>query len=309
MKKFLILVSIFSIPFIFWFLFIFIIDPYNFYNYSRIIDNSTKFKVLNRSEESAPRGNLLWKTLNFKRNSYRNLLIGDSQAYEIKEEYIKEISGKTFYNFCVPGCNLETKASIFWYSVGQTKLDHVIMELSFPNWKLNNEENLFHFAQDYIDKPYLYLSNSAIFKDAIQNLYLKITGNHKEFKSVYSFPITQTKNELFISVLERTYKNYEYPDKYIDELKKIVIYCNANNILLEFLILPIHQTYYDYLITSNLIHFNEKFISDLSLLAKTYNFSTDQEINKDENNFIDYLHSNQNMLDSITKQVWMKNNQ
>lgn len=304
MKQFLTLATLFAFPLIFCVVFIFVIDPYNFYNVSGIIDNATKFEVLNRSEESTPRGNMLWKAIEFKRQPSDNLLIGDSQGYHMKEELIKQLTGKNFYNFCIPAANTETKVSIFWFAAKQTKLNHVIIQLSFQNWQLNYKENLFHFAQDYLDNSSLYILNSYIFKDSFQNINYKFLHHYEDFVNENEFPITEYKNKRFDMSLKRKFSSYSYPSKYLEELQKIVIYCDKNHINLEFLILPCHQQYYDYLAKNDLIRFNEKFISDITSLTKTNNYSSDIKINSEERNFIDYLHLNQNTLDSITRLVW-----
>lgn len=304
MKKFLTLASIFSIPLILCVLFIFLIDPYNFFNISRLIDNATKLEVLNRSEESTPRGNMLWKALQFKRQPSNILIIGDSQGYHIKEDLIKKLTGKDCYNFCIPGANTETKVSIFWFAAKQTKLKHVVIQLSFQNWQLNYKENIFHFAQDYMDNSSLYILNSYIIKDSFQNLNYKFLHHHTDGINDNEFPITEDKNKRFDMSLKRKFSSYIYPSKYLDELQKIVRYCDKNNISLEFLVLPCHQRYYDYLSRNDLIRFNEKFLSDISRLAKTTNYSSDSKLNSNENNFEDYLHLNQSTLDSITPLIW-----
>lgn len=307
MKKFLFLISIFSIPVLICWLLIFLIDPCNFFNISRIIDNDTKIKIINRSYEAQTRGNMLWKLLEFERKPCKNLIIGDSQAYHINGELIKELTGNKFYNFSIPGANAETKFSIFWSVVKQTKLNNVIIQFSFPNWKLNQKENLFLSAMDYIDKPYLYLLNVNVIEDSFQNIIFKITGKFSKSINKIQFPITDEQNKLFDSSLKFMYKNYKYPNENINELKKIVNYCKDNKIKIEFVIFPIHQRYYDYLSEHDLMQFNDKFISDLSSQCITHNYSTNRILNNKEENFKDYFHQNQLITDSITRMVWGKN--
>ena len=102
-------------------------------------------------------------------------------------------------------------------------------------------------------------------------------------------------------------KNYKYPNKNSDELKKIANYCHNNKINIEFVIFPIHQKYSDYLSEHDLIKFHNKFIADISSFCKTLNYSTNSILNNKEENFIDYFHQKQFITDSITRLVWGKN--
>lgn len=307
MKKFLFLASIFTIPVLICWLIIFLIDPCNFFNISRIIDNDIKIKVINRSYESQTRGNMLWRLIEFKRKPCKNLIIGDSQAYHINGELIKELSGNEFYNFSIPGANAETKFSIFWFAAKQTKLNNVIIQFSFPNWKLNQKENLFPATNEYLDKEYLYFLDENVAEDSFQNIIYKITNKYTKSINKIQFPISDDKNNIFDSSLKFMYKNYKYPTNFINELKKIVDYCKVNNIKIEFVIFPIHQRYYDYLLEHDLIKFHNKFIADISHIGKTCNFSNYHALNNNEKNFIDYFHQKQFITDSITRLVWGKN--
>lgn len=306
MKKFLIQFFIFSLPIICCWIIVFLVDPCNIYCYSKLIDNETKIKIINNTAERQPRGNLLWKTFEFKRKPFSNIIIGDSQSFNIKEELIFEHTGEKYYNFSIPGANFETLCSVFWFAAQQTKLKHVYLQLSFQNC-IRHEKNFFYIAQDYMDKPYLYLFNSAALGDSFQNIKYKVTKRIKKGKHAYEFPISNDNKLAFKSYLKRTYKDSKYSDINIEELKQIVNYCNKNNITIEFLVLPAHQIYYDYLKSHDLIQMNEKFISEISCLAKTNNYSSNVKINTREENFIDYFHQKQFITDSITHLVWGNN--
>ncbi len=307
MKKFLIKLLIFSTPIIISWISITIVDPCNFYNIFKIVDDNSKLKIINRSYDSQTYGNILWKWLEFKRKPIKNIIIGDSQSYFIKTDLIKELTAENYYNFSIPGANPETKFSIFWFATKQVKLNHVVIQLSFPKWNINDEDhNLFDLTQDYINKPYLYLFSPTVLMDSFQNIRYKLTGEYEKGINKIQFPITNEKNQIFDFYLQGIYKIYIYPDKYVDELKKISNYCNYNHISLEIIIFPIHQRYFNYLSNHKLEQFNNRFIADLHELCTIHNFSTDSIINKNQNNFKDYFHQNQIITDSLTCRIWEK---
>ena len=307
MKKYLIQIFVFSSPILLIWLIIFLINPYNFYDFPGIIDNNSKLKIINRSYESQMRGNVLWKIFGFRRNPSKNIIIGDSQSYHMNEELINDLTGNKFYNLSIPGANIETKFSIFWFATAQTKLNNVIIQLSFPNLVINPNENLFQFAQDNMDKPYQYLFNSATIIDTYQNIKFKITKNLQTKIDPYLFPLTNAIRKSFESSLDRMYLNYTYNNNYINELRKIVNFCKSKDIKIEFLILPMYYEYYNYLTTHNLMKFHGQFISNIIALGITYDYSRDSNIIYNEKNFLDFFHQNQCITDSICRLSWGKN--
>lgn len=305
LKKFLTEALIFSSPIIICWLFIVMIDPVNIFNIFSIVDRDTKLRMISRSPASQPLGTLNWKASEFRRKPFNNIIIGDSQSFGIKEELLSELTGKKFYNFGVPGANMETKFSIFWFAAKQIKLNKVIFQLSFPNWNLGGK-SMFPIVQKYLDKPFFYLFNSSSFNDAFENFEFMITNRYDQEKSIYEFPITDENEKLFNRYLQEMFKKYKFSDSKFNELKKIVSYCEENKISLEFLFLPLHENYYNYLSNNNLTEVNEKFISEISLLGKTYNYSTINDINIKEENFKDYFHQKDFITDSITRLIWTK---
>lgn len=306
MKKFIILIIIFCLPILLCWLVILLVDPCNVFHFSGIIDNETKKKMIDRSLESQPRGNLLWKTFEFKHNPYSNLIIGDSQSFGIKEDLISSLTGNKFYNFSIPGASIKTKFSIFWFAAKQTKLHHVIFQLSLINW-IMNEQNSFIIVQEYLDNPLKYLINSSSLKDSFETIKYKITNRYNQGKSEFEFPISEKNINLFNFSLSNMFRlNYKFSENHFAELNKIMSYCKENDITVEFIILPIHQKYYDFLSSNNFVQRNEKFINDISMLSKTYNYSSDIDINSKEENFKDFFHQKQFITDSITHLIWGK---
>ncbi len=298
----------FSIPVLVWFLFIFIIDPYEFIDISHVINDGVKIEVLNRHDESSPRGNMLWKIIHFGRKPVKNILIGDSQGKHMKESLIKEISGKDFYNFCVPGASYETIIKIFWFAAEKTKLESVYFQVGFMNYNAVRSYCLYHFAQDYIDKPYLYFTTKEIFFDSFFNLLYQTTKNPKIVENSYVHEEIEVLDKIASKRLELFFSDYIYPQDSYDELKRIADYCKENDIELKFIILPIYEGTHEYLDRHDLTDMEKKFKDDIKSLGYTYDFDVPGETTRNRKNFIDYFHPRDNIIDELTKEIWRQNN-
>ncbi|OQX72526.1 MAG: hypothetical protein B6D61_13625 [Bacteroidetes bacterium 4484_249] len=304
MRKYLIKSFYFSIPFLVYFLFIFIIDPYEFINVFHVIDKDTKIKVFRRSDESSPRGTMLWKVLHFKREPKKSVLFGDSQGGRIRGDYVEELCGEKLYNFCIPGASYETVFETFWFAVEQIKPENVYFQVAFMNYNSNRSYNLFHFASDYFREPYLYFTTKEIFFDSFINFLYSITKNEKLVKHSYEYAGKDGLDKKSKESLELFFSDYNYPAEYYNELLRITDYCNDNNINLSFIIIPNYEAVDDYLQKNDLYDMRLKFKEDIKSFGKTYDFNLQNKISKKRDNFSDYFHPTQPVIDEITKEIW-----
>jgi hypothetical protein len=295
---------LFSIPILIYFLMILIIDPYEFINGFRIISSKDKLKVINRCDESSPRGNILWKSIHFKRNPVPNLIIGDSQGKRIDTEAIKNLTGEDYFNFCVPGSSYETMFSIFWDAVKTTKLKKVYFQLAFMNFNSFRSYNLYHFAEDYHKEPYRYFTTKEIFFDTYSNLYYQLTADTAYLQRSYEYEPLEYRDKLSEERLKLFFSKYEYPESFIVEFEKIADYCELNNIKLNFLIFPSYKKVDEYLIKKGLQSMEEKFKNDLKAIGKTFDYDVAGSISDERDNFLDYFHPKMHLIDEFTKRTW-----
>lgn len=304
MKKYIKKGLFFCIPFLVIFIFIVVVDPYEFINISHIIKSKYKIDSYNRSYESSPRGAMLWKVIHYTRNPRTNLIIGDSQGKTISESLVKEISGKDFFNFCIPGSSYETMFQTFWFAVDKCELESVYFQIGFMNYNGNKSYSLFHFAQDYIDDPYLYFVKKDILFDSFFNAFYQISKDPKLVQRSYEYESYEELDELSRLRLKLFFSDYSYPDEYYKELKKIVDYCHEKEIDVKFIILPTYYKILEYLESNNLITMRDKFKDDIKSLAFVYDFDQPNEITKSRENFYDYFHPKPNIIDDLTEQIW-----
>ncbi|MEZ5083411.1 MAG: hypothetical protein R2750_08185 [Bacteroidales bacterium] len=294
----------FSIPFWIYVLFITVIDPYDFINVSHIIDDVNKISILNRSNESGPRGNMLWKAHHFKNNPSSIVLIGDSQGRRIRESLIEEVTGEQCFNFCVPGASYSTSIENFWFIAENAQLKKVYFVVSFMNYNANRDYSLCHFAFDYFEKPYKYFTTKEIFFDSWANFLYFLTNNKKIATNYYEFQGVEKLDELSKSQFNLFFGNYKYPENYYKEMKEIGTYCDENRIELTFILLPIYKEVNLFLSQSNLIDYCHKFKEDLLSIAPVLDYSDYPDIFDKRECFIDFYHLKQEPLDKITEKIW-----
>lgn len=304
MKKYITTGLYFSIPFFLIFILIFVIDPYEFINVFHVIDADQKVKVYKRSDESEPRGSMLWKVIHYGREPKPNIIIGDSQGKNIKTSLIKEVSGKDYFNFCLPGSSYETMFQTFWHATEECKLESVYFQVAFMNYNAGRSYNLFHFAEEYIENPYLYFIKKEILFDSFFNLYYQLNKDSTLVQKSYEYDSFDKLDKLSAYRLNLFFGSYIYPNEYYSELKRIADYCKNNNIELEFIILPTYKSTLDYLEDNDLLTMRNKFKSDIKSLAKVNDFDHPSEITENRGNFIDYFHPRNNVIDQLTKEIW-----
>ena len=306
MKRYINRVLLFSIPFFAIFLFITIIDPYEYLNVVHVVDTKTKIRVLQRSDESSPRGNLLWKSLRFQRKPSTKVIIGDSQGTRFDAGLISDLTGDEYFNFCIPGASYETIFDIFDYVVANgNDLEKVYMAVSFMNFNMSRSYNIFHYGKDYIDRPYLYFMSKDILADSFVNLLFSVTGNQKLVQRSYAYMDPDLVDGKMQATLDMFFGNYEYPDAYCRKLESIAAYCKERDIELHFIILPTFEAVGDYLEDHDLTDEQLRFNECVKSLAPTLDFNLpDNKYSLNRSCFVDYFHLKQPYIDEIAHQIW-----
>lgn len=297
----------FSVPFILYFLVILIVDPHCFANVFHCISMNDKAAIISRNDESTPRGNILYKTLRIKREKPKHILIGDSQGTHINMKLVEDYCGAKVFNYCVPGASFETLFRMFWVAAEEAKPAKIYFQVAFMNYNSKRSYDIFNFAQDYFDKPYLYYLTKENFVDSYVNIVYQITRDPEIVENSYLFQPVEEMNKLAESRLEMFFGDYVYPKAYFSELNKISTFCKENNIELEFLIFPVYQGVDDYLEKNNLLEMKQRFKDDIKFLGNTYDLDIPGEFKNNRSYYIDYFHLRQPQLDIITKQVWCRN--
>ncbi len=306
MKSFIGKLLLFSTPILLVVLFIIIIDPYNFLNISHIINDKDKIKVLNRSNASEPRGNVIWKTIAFKRRPVENLLIGDSQGKYFDTALIRRITGEGYFNYNVPGGSYKTMFSLFWFATDYIKLKNVYFQCGFMNYNAYRDYNLINYGLDLIDNPVSYFSNIKFLEDSYFNAKYALTKNEDIVRIYYLNMSPEELDSLANYRANNFFKAYKYPESYYDGLKRITEYCKKNSINFYFVITPNYIGLEEYLQKFGLTEARDKFKSDLKSLAPTFDMEYLDDLSYDRSNYYDYFHCRREYVDLLVKRIWGK---
>lgn len=304
MKNYLLKIVLFGLPVMVFPLLVLLIDPYNFVNAFHVVNDSDKYKVIQRCDESSPRGNLLWKMICYKRQPLPCIIIGDSQGKDIRTDLIADITGETYSNLCVPGASYNTMFDLFWFAAAQTDLKKAWFQVSFMNFNTQRSYNLFCAADKFMKYPYLYFTTKEIYVDAFYNVAWAVTRNPHLISKSYEFLPENKMEELSRSRLHLFFDSYSYPDNFVEEFRKVSQYCDKQGIELNFIILPVYVEVDNYLKKVGLDEERAQFKSDIKALGHTIDLDSESPLKNSRLNFFDYFHPKKAVMDSLTIEVW-----
>jgi hypothetical protein len=283
MKLFVQKVIILLTPFILFGLLMVLIDPYNYFNVSKIIDDQVKLETSYRLDNS------LWKVIEYNRKPVPNILLGDSRIEGIDVNKIEEITGEKYYNFAYGGGTLPEVIDTFWYAAQKNKLKNVYIGINFNLYNFYISWNRFSPNSRLLKSPFLYVFNLTVINAFRYNIYRQYLN--KIFK-IGNPPFN--KEEFWKYQIEVNsllyYRKFKYADIYTGQLTKVVNYCQEKKINLTFIIPPTHIDLQNQITTFNLAVENRKFIRDLKTLGTIFDFDYPNDFTKNKDNFLDPYH-------------------
>jgi hypothetical protein len=305
MGKFLKRLCYFFIPLSILSIFVLIIDPYNYFFSHNLIPDSVKFKVINRSAESMPRGNTLWKYIDFERHPQKNIIIGDSRAYDLKVSLIKKITNQDYYNFGVPGANYKSIIETFWYVTKIIKPDKIYLQVGFHTYSASNNYDLMADAKKVCKSPYLFFTRIYFLNESMLDVYHTISN--RDFNQVKSDKFDEAAwNKTLKAQEEATLINRLEPTEYYNALKEISDYCKKNNIELNFIIFPDQKDYHDLIISHSKENEYIKYKEEIHSLGNVIDFDLPEStLILDRNNYRDIYHLKLDLIDNyIIPAIW-----
>ena len=299
MRKFIKNSIYFSLPFLIWAIFVFIIDPFNYFNKIHLVDNNAKVNAENLNT-------LLYRTIDFFNYPSNNILIGDSRTDALPKDLIETYSKKKFKKLNTNATKINEIFDLF-YLVNEThKLDQVVIGVNFSMFNKYSYQNRIESLERIIKNPLLYIYNIDTIEASffvIRSLILNKNLNSKPSVDKESFW------EWTINVKgEHWYGKYDFPKKIYNELFKFDNFTHDNNIDVVFIIIPHHVDFNKKLFLYGLEKEKENFKNIMSNLhAKVFDFDFKNSITTDKNNFVDPIHYNDSIGKVIVKEIW--NNQ
>lgn len=296
---------LFSIPIIAYCTVIYVVDPYNYFFGKNFISDDVKFAVINRSDKSMPRGNTLWKYNGFAKHPCKNIIVGDSRAYDLDVEKIESITQEEYFNFGVPGGNYNSIIETFWYANSIIKLEKVYIQVSFHTYSTQNNYNLMADAKKVYNNPYLFFTRSYFFAESVLDLRYSIFKQKKDNEDRKVFD-KSTWEKILLQQGDASLASLEYPNNYYSELKKITDYCMDHQIEIAYIIFPDQKDFHDLITKRSLENEYSRYKKDIHTLGKVYDFDVpESELYADRNNYRDIFHLNLSLINTyIISNVW-----
>lgn len=283
MKKLIVRLLIFGIPLYVYILAMVLVDPYNYFNISNLIDSNAKKEI------SYKLNYCIWKSIEFKRQPNPNILLGDSRVAGINTDEIKKDAHASFYNFAYGGATLPEIIDTFWFADRQVKLKIVYIGIGFNFYNARVSRNRFIEAKDISNNLLYYFTNRNVWQSFFSLVFKRVAKVDVGIGKVRSDKDVFWHHQLNVSAVNY-YKRYLYPKEYYLELKKISDYCKINNIKLVFIVPATHLDLQDIVGKYGLDAAHSRFIYDLIELGDVYDFDYPNDFTRNKNNFSDPFH-------------------
>jgi hypothetical protein len=258
---------------------------------------------LNRTDATSPRGNLLWRTINFQRNPTPNILLGTSRMGEISDQSLGKYFGGKATNLAFGGSNYKVIIDLFWMAANTTKLENVIIQAEFNTYNALANSNLYEPAKKIIDKPLKYFLNADIVGDTFAVLYYSITKNQQFVRRSYKYKVGNL-NGTDKYLLNGFFQGTIYPEEYHKELVKISEFCRKENINLIFFIAPDYVEVPNYLKNNNMEKDYDRFRSDIFGLGNTIDQNHGIPFSFNKENYLDFFHVKFELTDTLLAMIF-----
>lgn len=288
---------ILSAPFVFWVIFVVVIDPFNYFGFSNAISGEVK------EQNSGRLNTLLYRTISFKRYPTANILIGDSRTDLLPVSELERITGKHFGKLTNNAAKLNEIFELFYFANSYHKLETVVIGINFNMFNEYGYADRVKDIKEIISFPPRYVFSTSVAEACYFVLRAQIIG-----KDISDVP-PMTREEFWKWNIEEKathwYGKYKYPNELYAQMRKLDDFAIRNDINLIFIVVPHHREFHDRLIEFGLLNEELKFKEYLSSLnAKVIDYDFENEITIDKENFTDPVHYQESIGRLMVNEIW-----
>ncbi|MCK4538704.1 MAG: hypothetical protein KAV42_07910 [Candidatus Krumholzibacteria bacterium] len=298
MKRLMIKLALFSIPFVIWVAIVVSIDPFNYFDTSHLI--SDKVKQIN----AKPLNRLMFNMIEYKHDSSDNLIIGDSRSNNLKIDRIEEITGDDYFLLNSNALKLNESFELYWFASKAKQLDRVYFTLNFNMFNKFAYADRVKSVESILDNPFFYIFDRSV----AETCWLVTKAHLQKTPSVSTKP-PMTREAFWdwnIRVKANDhYGKFSYPEALLGEMKRVIRHAAENGTEIVVIIVPHHiemqARVADYNLTSEMNRFRKDFFE---LGVKVYDYDFVNEITTDKANFEDPIHYTVDTGDRIIREIW-----
>ena len=271
---------IFAVPFICIALVFVMFEPYDYWGIFK--DNRGYFAVT-----PVPR------MRGFMHSDATAVMIGDSRTEHLDMNDISAASEFTVLNLASGGQSLRESIDMFWFAVGERKLETVYFELSFYTMNLKYDHARMAEAIELATSTVSYIT----FKDTQNNVkiglmeYLLPTLVEPETVEAGEVKSKEQSMLDYAALINSVCTDYVLNETAIERLKDVAVYCKENDIKLVFYVPPCHSTIWENVIEPlSLEDEMDMYKRELSFYADIYDMEYISAITENDAAFRDGFH-------------------
>jgi len=291
MKKFIVRLTVFSLPFVAWFSLVAYVDPFNFFQ-----KNSEKELAI-RETKIRPLNSMLFNMIKYKNNPTEVVFIGDSRTRVISDSLYTEITHEPTFNLYSNKAKLNEMIDLFWFAEGFKKVKKVYFGINFNLFNTYAFGSRSKSNSELCSSPFKYITNRAVGEATgillnILSLPSDKKPNQVEF---WRFNLETKANDF--------YSKYEFPEEAVKQLKEVSVFCKEHNIELTFVIVPHVVSMRKKVLFYNLSEEELKFKRTISTIAKTVDYDYENAVTTDTTNFGDPIHFKKHIGELIAREL------
>ncbi len=289
---------LFCAPLLVWILAIVVVDPFDYFNYSRVFSEESKM------ENAAPLNRLVFNMLREKHAPSDHLIIGDSRAEDMPVEYIAQITGQKYFILGGNALKLNESIDLFYFANRIKPVKHAVFTLNF------NEFNEYAYAdrvtsvKAMIHNPFIYLFDRSV----MQAAYYVVKSACTRKESINSVPPMSEESwwNYIVTVRGREhYEKYRYPEELYKRMQDMAAFAKRQGTEITFIIVPNHADFQkrvrEFGLDDDYLKF-KRYLSRLDVRVVDYDYMNDITTNKSD--FRDPLHYNDETGRMIAHEVF-----
>lgn len=306
-------------------IFNYLLDPYGF-------NNLIKINRINSEKNSNTTLTTRFKSKILENGNFDTIMLGTSRTGVMNPEIIdKYLGGKTF-NLAYPGSVTEIQNRLFFYALKFNDIKNLIYGIDLMSFNgsrvVMNDFKEFYELQKKIENKEIISNfdlyvNVETFKKSIKLLIKNILGI-TETKPIYLSNgmrdhvnyIEELENGRFNFDYEINkeikhyygtggiYKKYHFSYEYLEYFQEIITFCRKNNIKVWVYIPPMHSDLFNALEPAGYFDEFELFKNELVKITDFIDFTGNNTINMDKNNYWDGAHLRKELTEVLISRIF-----
>jgi hypothetical protein len=245
----------------------------------------------------------MWKLLRYREEPLPVVLLGDSRMMNLPMDAVERAAGEPLANLAYGGGSLREAIASFEFAEARGRLERVILGVNFNLYNAADDKDRVAEVRAILKNPLLYFANRNVMIASVRLLPAALLGRPEAIGEP-----SMSRERFWRYQLEVTtrvfYGNYRYPEAYHRDLEALAARCRERGIDLGFVVFPSHVDLQEQVGAYGLQAEYDRFLSDLSALAPTWNFDFPNEFTSNEANYKDPYHLTDEAMERVIQTLW-----